>query len=48
MSAPELTQTRCPDAYTLLAFGVGSLIGAAWVGHKLVYPYRLHAFHRPR
>ena len=45
---PELTQSRCPDAYTLLAFGVGSLIGAAYIGVRAIYwPYRMHVLRRP-
>lgn len=34
----DLTQSRCPDAYTILAFGVGALIGAAAVLGRCFIP----------
>lgn len=43
MSANDLEQSRCPDAYTLLAFAVGSAISAAYIGVRwLAIPLAKH------
>lgn len=45
------TDDRCaqPAATLALAFGVGSLLGLAWLAARcVIYPYRIHRFQHPR
>lgn len=42
MSADDNGKGGCTDAYLLLSFAVGGVIGLALVASRLIYPYKVH------